>query len=95
MPKKKQFNDDKTKIQLPKNYYIRRLDSRNWVIGKMVTLEYKTKEGIYDQERIEGYYHTLENAWDGAVDKFSLMVDNFPDVVRIIKELKALKVQVK
>jgi len=73
------------KFDLPEGFYIRKLDSRNWILAKVF------KQKNKDFEKIYGYHGTLEGAWISFCDKIPLQAEKCSQLAKIISDLKKLK----
>ena len=74
------------KYALPKNYYIRQLDSRNWIVAIM-----KKPKDKAEYEDIKGYFPELNYAWYYAVrNLFPLLAKSNKELYSLIKELEDL-----
>lgn len=82
------------KIKLIDGYYIRKFDNKNWVIGKMLVTE-KGKHIGNEYEKIEGYYGSIQHAWNRSVDFLSLKQESFPEVLQMLETMKSIKIEKK
>lgn len=78
------------KYNLINDYYIRKFDERNFVLAKMEKIKTGKKAGS-ELEKIDGYFSTLEGAWNGAVDRLSLNANDFKELKELVNDLKNLK----
>lgn len=76
-----------THFKLPKSYYIRNLDDKNWIIAKKLQA-IKTEK---TKEYIHGYYQNLNSAYRSAVNLLALRANDLPELQKIIKKLEELK----
>ena len=77
-------------FKLTRGYYIRKLDSKNWILAKKVVIETGKNKGN-EVEKVVGYHSELEGAWNDAIDTLSLQAKDYKDLCSIVKDLKALK----
>ena len=79
------------KIELTEGYYIRKLDSSNWVIAKQkIRTNQKTKKP-YVEEDYFGYFATLQLAWSSFCDMYPLMTEKCSQIAEVIKILQDIK----
>ena len=76
------------KYQLTDRYYIRKLDSKNWIFCR-TDVSKKTK---LPYEKILGYSATLKVAWNLAIDEVTLMPDSNQELLQVIERIEKLKV---
>lgn len=75
------------KFELPNNYYIKKVDNRNFALCKM-GINKKTKEPT---EIVEGYAYDLPGAWRLAVRKISLSAESNKELYDLVERLEKLK----
>lgn len=72
---------------LPKSYYIRNFDKHNWIIAKKL----KAKKTGKKKEYVEGYYPTLEQAFNRAVKLFALQAKDKNEILSVLFQMSLLK----
>ena len=78
------------KFDLIKDHYIRKIDDRNWGLCRTITVKEGKNEG-QESEKIEGFFGTLQAAWNGATVKLPLKAENHAELLSIINRLEKLK----
>lgn len=74
------------KIDLINGYYIKKIDPLNW--GLCIDKVSKSWKKYYS---VLWFYPNIESAWRNAVDKLTLSVESFWELISMIDSLKKLK----
>lgn len=78
------------KFSLPNDYYIRNLDTKNWVIAKTLVAPRSGKQ----KEYIDRYYPTLIRAYNAAINSMALQAKDLKDLHEILAKMEELKITI-
>jgi hypothetical protein len=80
------------KFNLINNYYIRVLDSLNWILCQTMTPEDKEKEPY---EKILSYHHDISVIWKLAVERIGKetvkTASTYQEILDVVQRLEKLK----
>ena len=77
-------------FNLPNDYYIRRYDSKNWILAKKLIAKKSKRENEY----ITGYYPKLAFAHNAAVELLCLKATDLTELNKVLSEMKEVKITI-